>query len=1082
MAMYMELESGLDAAITTLILVNGNPGSNTTSYNTYHEEFDLGSPVEKPMYGRTIDSLGVRVTGATIDARECQIGLWVSASTVSALQTALDNLVVVCSEITHRGGGLFRYRSKTGSYITTYKVRFAQVGGLGAMHWYEGFLRQYVTLSLVVDPYGLSDPYDISDDFSTNTLGTGGKYNKGGADWTLSGSLTPVISGGILKTLSTTGQPLWTHTGTPHTHGDVQVTTKLRLDTTNAANKFGAVILRYINSTNYLYVRAIGDGAGAGTLAFISVVNGSATSVASTAITTFTPDTWYWLRARIEGNVVHGEFWTTEPTPSGTPTYSFTASVLTSTNALLFGAQTRGRCGILWNTQGSNTISFDDFKIQSCPYRAWSFPDVLPLNASWGGTTDAQAGVYFTNSSTAPVWMLYAWWPKPGPTNLVWNGGGEVIGTTTTVAYGWSAATRAGVHNAATSVQRVTTQAYEGSASVEIVTPGGAANEGADFAIYHRFKKGVTYIARLYARSSAATSGMDIRFGNGSGTDQATSSPLALATTWKAWTVTWTPTADRDIAYLTFMLDGTAAVTCQVDRVQVYEAGPLKNQYTSNTLDDPVTYFRLGESSGNVTDAIGARTGTVNGNPTYGNIGPIPGDSTTCIDFDGTGDYVSVAYNATDNPSVFTYECWAMIDAGAGTDRLVLCNRPAAATSGMIMWAGTGNFWQVRLHNGGGASAAVTSAVTATVGQWFHLAAEYDGTTLFFYIDGKLVGSSAGTFVANTTSAFIIGALADGSSAMNGKIANVRVYNRAIGPDAILRRAQGAPPTLADGAWGPGILNGNNYDAAKASLSSDGAYWTAAADANYRSGFRIRGTGSMTTTANLEYFIRPDLFAQDDFTQGEVDIEVYARCEVANTQTSLNCAISAAPEGGTSFGARVYSGFRSTGKTLKLPSSGTAFKPYRLGKITCRFDKANPIRWKLRLAFTNSVSATGNFGLDYLILVPAQSVRCSRTGAADSVVPDFIASTSQTTKLVTFDGKGVVYDQTTAGVSKQGGFPDDGLGGENILLDRNGAELLVWPSDQVVDLTDSSTHSQALAHTGTVQVAVQPQHHLLRQS
>ena len=57
--------------------------------------------------------------------------------------------------------------------------------------------------------------------------------------------------------------------------------------------------------------------------------------------------------------------------------------------------------------------------------------------------------------------------------------------------------------------------------------------------------------------------------------------------------------------------------------------------------------------------------------------------------------------------------------------------------------------------------------------------------------------------------------------------------------------------------------------------------------------------------------------------------------------------------------------------------------------------------------------------------------------------------------MVDYDLSARVFDQTSY-VSRSGGFPDDGLGGEQMFLDRSAAEMIIWPSDQVCDLTDSS--------------------------
>jgi hypothetical protein len=203
----------------------------------------------------------------------------------------------------------------------------------------------------------------------------------------------------------------------------------------------------------------------------------------------------------------------------------------------------------------------------------------------------------------------------------------------------------------------------------------------------------------------------------------------------------------------------------------------------------PVAYWRLGESSGtSALSATGSYTGTIAGNPTLGSEGAITADEDTCIDFDGTGDYVQVAYAAALNPSTFTVSAWACVDGGAGTSRGVCGARNAGSTAGWRLYATAANVWSATLYDAGGQSAAVVSSTAATVGEWFHLALKYDGTTLTFYINGASVGTSTDTFVANSTDDFFIGAYDEAIVApFNGKIDDVLLFNTPLTTDQILQ-------------------------------------------------------------------------------------------------------------------------------------------------------------------------------------------------------------------------------------------------------------------------------------------------------
>lgn len=293
------------------------------------------------------------------------------------------------------------------------------------------------------------------------------------------------------------------------------------------------------------------------------------------------------------------------------------------------------------------------------------------------------------------------------------------------------------------------------------------------------------------------------------------------------------------------------------------------------------------------------------------------------------------------------------------------------------------------------------------------------------------------------------------------------------------------PSNIIIGGFGPGFVPGASYNAAQASIT--GTAWSSADDSNYLLARDVTASGALTTLGNLDFPILPHLFTPDDYTQDEIDVKVFARLEVASTQTSLNCAISMAPERGTSFGARRYGSNRSGGKTIKLPSSGTVFKLYDLGTITLKVNKNTPRREWLRLSFTNSGAATGTIGVDYIVLAPSRSTARSRSGSSESIVPDFINSTSETTKSIGLDSDGRITGFPGSGniiddVNSDSFTPDDGIGGESIKFPCDTTmEFLVFPHDQVIDLTDSSASGQAKTHSGSVHFHIQPQVHLLNQ-
>jgi hypothetical protein len=102
------------------------------------------------------------------------------------------------------------------------------------------------------------------------------------------------------------------------------------------------------------------------------------------------------------------------------------------------------------------------------------------------------------------------------------------------------------------------------------------------------------------------------------------------------------------------------------------------------------------------------------------------------------------------------------------------------------------------------------------------------------------------------------------------------------------------------------------------------------------------------------------------------------------------------PFAGTAFGGEQFAAeFGSAGKTVTKPASGSAFRPVKLGTLSMPVDKAQPLKWNVKVAASWAAGSTGNFGLDYLWLVPSRQRALSPTSKPnDSAYPDFIASTA----------------------------------------------------------------------------------------
>jgi len=835
---------------TEIVLANGD---SVTGYTVQRDGTKLGDIVDNPMFSRNVDSLDVHVTGAPRGHREQQISLLVESATQAGLTSSLESLQNVAESITRKGGGVLRWRKSTGNEITRYMVSAAKVVGLGDIQDFESFYRMRVILALIVDPYGYGFPFTTGDDFSTDTLGSGGVYNLGGRDWGLvNGSLANyAVSAGQLVVTGSTISSI-AHVGHGHTYNDGEAVASFRF--TAATNSMTAgLIARRNNGATYLETSIVSNTSGGGIFRVRKFSAGVGTNLSTVAITNGEAgqEKNFWVVARVVGRVFTGEFWTTEPTPMGTPTDTLSYT-MDDAEFALFGSGSFGyACNI-----NSRYVS-DDFRVMPYSHKSVELPSTLIIEKSWAGTLDARAAVHFsTSGGTPPHVMVMAWWPKPDAHNYVWNGAAECVGTSASTAYGW--AHGASVLGAgATSVSRSTSVAYEGSASVEVVNPA-TDDAGARFSIYgrKRFRKGVKYTASCFARSASDTTEMVLKLGVDANHGESAASELTTA--WQAFTVTWTPNADYDTAAVGLFNNEAEANTHQIDRVMVYE--------------------------------------------------------------------------------------------------------------GVV------------------------------------------------------------------------------------------------------------EPSFTHGGFGPGIIPAAAYDSAKASVSSDGAYWTQTTDSDYLIGVGPQGTGAMTSTANLEFHILPHLFTPDDFTSGEVDVTVYARAEVNTDQDDLSCVISVIPEGGTDYGSVKYSENYDAGKAMLNPDSGTAFRVYKLGTVTLNIDRNNPLRKKLRMEFVNDLG-TGLFGLDYIMLVPSRSMASSRTGALSSTVPEFVKTTAEVTKIVK-SGLSVLTVNRGSTVSKSPVF-DSSLLLNRIEIPGDDTEFLIAPFSEVVDMKDISAASVAKNHNCSVWFDIEPKVYLL---
>jgi hypothetical protein len=562
---------------------------NGATFQKVRDSFQIAAPAKQQVFSESGRRYGgKRQTGETHD--NAAIG-WQALVRGATADAALANVEGLISDGEVALGGrfiLFRPDGATGSVLFEIRAT-AEWQWKYAWAQFAGAQSSIVEVKIGVAPLARLLPMDVYDDFAADHL----------AEYTFdSGAISQVaVTGGQLTATSNlTTEKRLAHTVRGYSVLDAQDTVKGTPGATINGYKLG-VELRRSASDTYINVYADDDGTNS-RLRIDKVIGGGApTNLASVnlaaRITTGAP---LWVRGRVEGNVVYAEHFTSTPTPMAAP--------VTSTSYALTGAEQAalpaGTGGITWVPQHA-AATIDAFEHLPFTYRNVTLPEYLPLGGPIPGSADALADIAITHSggAAAPIWALLAWTERPPAHNMMWGGDFEED------VNGWQTAAVTGVQAAAgSSITRSTTAARKyGSAAAQIVTPA-TAGAGINFPIYRRFRRGVTYTATLWAAASSATTAMVLKLGTNG--DVATTTAVALTPSLVQWTVVWTPTADREVAYLSFQTNAATATTCSIDAVCVFEG------------TTPPAVGRHAEGAGAVPpfgifEAEGADTGDISG-------------------------------------------------------------------------------------------------------------------------------------------------------------------------------------------------------------------------------------------------------------------------------------------------------------------------------------------------------------------------------------------------------------------------------------------------------------------------------------
>jgi hypothetical protein len=547
-----------------------NNGASDTGYSMVGDP-DWGMIDPAFVISASPDGVG-RLAQQQVTPRQVVIPIRVrgtSKAVAVSLVSALADEAAACA----RSGGVLKWQSNNATYPVYLRVQAAKYVVPQGWHW-ETHNRADGVLGLVCDPYAYGDAMGFVDRYDTDTS----------ANYTATtGAGTMAISAGKLVP-STTAQKSWQYTGNGYSYTDCQVTIKIQ---TGGAVAGGTWEVGLTNSGGTVfqscyYVQATGNpvvrgayGAGSATKA-----SGGASAVAA--------NTTYWLRFRREGMLCTAEWFTSEPTPT-TAAASTATYVHTPTEAAQALLATIPFFAFLPNNTSER---YDDFEVKPFTYKQ-TMPSVMRL-AGIPGDADASCTIDVTQASgvaTAATWGGVFWGERAAQASLVANGNFDVD------SHGWQITSAgAGLNSAATNFTRDTSVAKYGSASSDVIATA-ISGSGVAYAMYQPFKRGRTYLALGWHRSSTAVDLAAIRIGIVG--DTASGPNITLSTAWQLTSAAWQPAADTGIAYFCSLHQSAAIATYQIDAMQVFEVEPTSLSAAITTAGQTSLTLNAIPASGN---------------------------------------------------------------------------------------------------------------------------------------------------------------------------------------------------------------------------------------------------------------------------------------------------------------------------------------------------------------------------------------------------------------------------------------------------------------------------------------------------
>lgn len=377
---------------------------------------------------------------------------------------------------------------------------------------------------------------------------------------------------------------------------------------------------------------------------------------------------------------------------------------------------------------------------------------------------------------------------------------------------------------------------------------------------------------------------------------------------------------------------------------------------------------------------------------------------------------------------------------------------------------------------------------TYTVKLWARLGTGASAVVSPFITDGTNSTIPAGTTLTSTYQQLTasltltadanyidVGARIGAATVSTFRIDGVQLYDSSngdpvSGPTGAQAEGWGALPPL-------GFLQGGSIEP---NISSSN--WTVTADAAAMGGYKAQlGTPTANVAYPLTFTVDPNLVSSDDYTQGELSIEVWARVYIPSTYVNPYFVLSSTPSyaSGQTVPTRYSEEWQGFGKVIPVPTV-SRWTIVRLGTLTFTQDQTAQrlgnydafVRQYLTASLVAGSGSTGNAAVDYLACVPSRSRASTPSGKAlDSSYPEFIGAlgANTTSEAIKFVDTNLAADFSAPG--QHGRFsPDLGLGGAQLVIPRAARTNFLLLTSNIVpdnpyDLTSADAITGAAAPT-----------------